>query len=230
MSRREAWLSVALVFAVALAVRVWAATQVSFPQPEDTAYYIDVARNLLAGHGLTADAIWSYGTPPLSFNPPRPAFEVWLPLPTFLDAVPMAIFGATFAAVQGSSVLVGSLVCVLAWRLGADVAAELDLPKQRALTVALGAGLAAAVYLPLVLFSVQPDSTMPFAALVLGAVLVARRVLRRIAVTVPRAQPRRKLPSRNKPSRKLRDRNLPDRDADHDAVLTLDALSTRLLL
>src|SRR5205814_4424625 len=43
MSRREAWLSVALVFGAALVVRTWAAAQISFPQPEDTAYYIDVA-------------------------------------------------------------------------------------------------------------------------------------------------------------------------------------------
>jgi hypothetical protein len=196
MSRRELWLSVALVFLVAVGVRVWAATQVVFPQPEDTAYYIDVARNLLTGHGLTADAIWSYGTPPLTFNPPRPAFEVWQPLPTFLDAIPMALFGATFAAAQVASVLVGSLVCVLAWRLGADVAEELDLSPERGRALALGTGLAAAVYLPLALFSVQPDSTMPFAALVLGAVLVARRILRSIVVRPPPDVPRVKFSRR----------------------------------
>ena len=32
------------------------------------------------GRGLVSDALWSYQTPPLVF--PRPAFEVWLPLPT----------------------------------------------------------------------------------------------------------------------------------------------------
>ena len=65
----------------------------------------------------SSDAIWSFQTPPLVF--PRPAFEVWLPLPTFLAAIPMALFGPTFAAAQIVPVLVGSIVPVLAWRLGA---------------------------------------------------------------------------------------------------------------
>ena len=48
-----------------------------------------VARNLVEGRGLVSDALWSYGTPPLVF--PRPAFEVWLPLPSLLFAIPMAL-------------------------------------------------------------------------------------------------------------------------------------------
>jgi hypothetical protein len=176
MSRREALLSAGVVFVVALAVRAWAASQIVFPRPEDVAYYVGVARNLVEGRGLVSDAIWSFGTPPLAF--PRPAFEVWLPLPTFLAAVPMALFGTTFAAAQLSSIVVGSIVCVLAWRLGADVAAARSMPMGRARTLALGAGLTSAVYLPLVLASAQPDSTMPFAALVLAACLLMARLER----------------------------------------------------
>src|SRR5215217_3971900 len=129
MTRREAVLSAALVFVVALIIRVWAASQLTFPRPEDVAYYVGVARNLLDGHGLTSDAIWSFHTPPLSF--PRPAFEVWLPLPTFLMAIPMAIFAPTFAAAQVASVVIGALVCVLAWRLAADVAESRGMPVGR---------------------------------------------------------------------------------------------------
>jgi hypothetical protein len=174
VSRREALLSAALVFGVALAVRAWAATQITFPRPEDVAYYVGVARNLVEGRGLVTDAIWSFQTPPLVF--PRPAFEVWLPLPSLLAAVPMSILGTSFAAAQVSSVIVGSIVCVLGWRLAADVAQARAMPVGRARTLALGAGLTAAVYLPLVLASVQPDSTMPFAALVLLACLLMARV------------------------------------------------------
>jgi len=181
MSRREAWLSVTVVFGVAVLVRAWAATQITFPRPEDVAYYVHVARNLLEGRGLTADVIWSYATPPLVF--PRPAFEIWLPLPTFLMAIPMALFGHTFAAAQVASVIEGSAVAVLGWRLAADVAAERGLSAARARWLALGTGLAAAVYLPLVLSSVQPDSTMPFAVLVLGATLVMRRILDSTPIT-----------------------------------------------
>ena len=173
---RESWLSVLGLFAVALVARAVFAGQVVFPKPEDTAYYVGVARNLVEGRGLVSDALWSYGTPPLIF--PRPAFEVWMPLPTFLAAIPMLVLGPTFQAAQVSSVLIGATVPVLAWRLAADVAAERGMSPVRARTIALGTGLTSAVYLPLVLHSALPDSTMTFAALVLGACLLMTRVLR----------------------------------------------------
>lgn len=177
MTRREAWLSAGLVFGVALVVRAVVAASLPFPTPEDTAYYVGVARNLVEGRGLVSDAIWSFQTPPLVF--PRPAFEVWLPLPSLLAVPFMAVLGPTFDAAKVPAVLVGSLVPVLAWRLAADVAEELALPLGRRRTLALGAGLTAAAELPLVLFGALPDSTMPFAALALGAALLMTRILRR---------------------------------------------------
>ena len=176
MTRREAVLSALFIFVVALLVRTYFAAQIVFPKPEDTAYYVGVARNMLEGRGLVSDAMWSFATPPLIF--PRPAFEVWLPLPTFLAAVPMALFGTTFAAAQVSSVLVGAIVPVLAWRLALDVAAERGLPVGRARWLGLGTGLTTAVYLPLVLNSALPDSTMPFTVIVLAACLVMTRLAR----------------------------------------------------
>ena len=181
MSRREAVLSAAVVFVAAVVVRRYAATLVVFPKPEDTAYYVDVARNLLAGRGLVTDALWSFQTLPLVV--PREAFEVWLPLPTFAAAIPMAILGSTFAAAQVSSVLIGSLVPVLAWRLAADVAEERAMPPGRARTLAVGTGLTAALSLPLILHSTLPDSTMPFAALTLGATLLITRLRARVTGT-----------------------------------------------
>ena len=185
MSRREAWLSAAVVFVVALLVRAYAAAEIVFPKPEDTAYYVGVARNLVEGRGLVSDALWSFQTPPLTF--PRPAFEVWLPLPTLVAAPFVALLAgpapipleAAFRASQVTSVLWGATAVVLAWRLAADVAAERRLPPGRARVLALGTGLTSAVYMPLILHSTLPDSTMPFAALALGACLVATRVLAR---------------------------------------------------
>ena len=176
MTRREAVTSALLIFVVALAVRAFFAAQIVFPKPEDTAYYVGVARNLLEGRGLVTDALWSYGTPPLEF--PRAAFEVWMPLPSFLAVVPMAIFGVTFASAQMSSILVGALVPVLAWRLAVDVAVERELPTVRARTLTLGVGLTTAVYLPVLLHSALPDSTMPFAVLALAACLLMTRIAR----------------------------------------------------
>jgi hypothetical protein len=176
MTRREALLSVALVFAVALVVRAATAMLIVFPKPEDTAYYVGVARNLLEGRGLVSDAIWSFHTEPLTF--PKAAFEVWLPLPTWLAAGSMAIFGMSFTAAQVPFVIIGALVPVLAWRLAAGVAQERSLSTGRARTLALGTGLTTAVYLPLLLHSALPDSTIPFAVLALAACLLMTRIVR----------------------------------------------------
>ncbi len=70
MSRREAVLSAGLVFLVALVVRAYFAGQIVFPKPEDTAYYVGVARNIVEGRGLVSDALWSYATPPLDLPAP----------------------------------------------------------------------------------------------------------------------------------------------------------------
>ena len=69
---------------------------------------------------------------------------------------------------QVASVIVGAIVPVLAWRLAADVAEERGMPMTRARTLAIGTGLTTAVYLPLLLHSALPDSTMPFAVLALA--------------------------------------------------------------
>jgi hypothetical protein len=176
VTRREAVLSVILIFAVGFLVRAWFASQIAFPELQDAAYYFGVSRNLLDGRGLVSDAMWSYQTPPLVF--PRPAFEVWLPLPSFLALIPMALLGGTFAASQWSAVIVGAIVPVLAWRLAADVAEERGLSALRARTLAIGTGLTTAIYLPLLLHSALPDSTMPFTALALAACLLMSRLTR----------------------------------------------------
>ncbi len=176
MSRREAWLSAGAVFVLALAVRAVAAATVGFPVPEDTAYYAGVARNLVEGRGLVTDALWSYQTPPLEV--PRAAFEVWMPLPTLIAAIPIWLAGAAnwFRAAQVFSVVVSAIGAALAWRLGADVAAELKLPVGRARTLAVGTGVVASFLGPLVVFGALPDSTALFAALSLAACLLMTRI------------------------------------------------------
>ncbi len=193
MSRREAWMSAGAVFAVALVVRAVVAATVGFPVPEDTAYYAGVARNLVEGRGLISDALWSYQTQPLTV--PRAAFEVWMPLPSLLAAVPMAIAGAAnwFRAAQVVSVLAGSGLAVLAWRLGADVAAEMRLPVGRARTLSVGTGLVASLLGPLVVYSALPDSTALFALLAVAACLVMTRIASRSGSGLEAAVPSRQL-------------------------------------
>jgi hypothetical protein len=177
VSRREAWLSACAVFVLALVVRAVAAALIAYPIPEDTAYYAGVARNVVEGRGLISDALWSYQTQPLTV--PRAAFEVWLPLPSLLAVIPMAVVGAAswFRAAQVVSVLTGSVVAVLAWRLGADVAAEMHLPVGRARTLGVGTGVVASLLGPLVIYGALPDSTATFAALVLAACLLMTRIV-----------------------------------------------------
>ena len=183
LTRREAWLTALGVFVIALLIRMVAASVIDFPKPEDTAYYVGVARNLAEGRGLISDSLWSYGTPPLIF--PRPAFEVWLPLPALLAAPFIALFGgpapipleSAMRAAQVVPVVAGAILAVLAWRLAADVAAERRLPTGRARTLAIGTGLVTSIYLPLLLHAMLPDSTILFGALVLGACVLMTRVL-----------------------------------------------------
>src|ERR1035437_8781945 len=179
MSRREAWISAITVFLVALVVRAMAAAVINFPIPEDTAYYAGVARKLVQGRGLVTDALWSYGTQPLVV--PRAAFEIWMPLPSLLAAIPIAIGGAAnwYRAAQVFSVITSSVVVGMAWRLAADVAAEMHLPIGRARTMGVGTGLVAAVIWPLVIYGALPDSTALFAALALGACLLMTRIAAR---------------------------------------------------
>lgn len=186
LSRREAWLSAAGIFAVAFAIRLWAAAQVPFPIPEDATYYWGVARNLAEGRGLVSDAIWSYATPArgasgsFGFFFPRPAFEIWLPLPSLLGAAAMLVAGSTaYATTMPVAAALGALVPVLAWRIAADLAGERALPAERARTLALGSGVVAAAALPLVLPSVHLDSSNAFAVPALIACLLMVRLVRR---------------------------------------------------
>jgi hypothetical protein len=175
LSRRELWLTVAGIGAIALAVRILAATVVTFPIPEDTAYYFGVARNLVEGRGLVSDALWSFQTPPLQL--PRAAFEVWLPLPSLIAAVPMTILGATFRAAQIMPVVASTLIPILAWALAWLIAVERNLPRNRARIVAIGAGLTAAVELPLALHGTLPDTTALFAVFALVACILMARLI-----------------------------------------------------
>jgi hypothetical protein len=175
VNRRELWVTGGAIFAAGLVVRLWAASQIVSPLPEDTAYYVGVAHNLLDGRGLVSDALWSFQTPPLAL--PREAFEVWLPLPTFIVAGSMAVLGGSFFAAQLPIAILGGLVCVLAWLIARDVAAERSLPPGRARVLAVGVGLTCAVYLPLVLHGALPDSTTLYTALALTACLLMSRLL-----------------------------------------------------
>jgi hypothetical protein len=156
---------------VALSARAVVAANVSFPASEDSAYYVAVARNLVEGHGLTIDALWSYATPPLTL--PRPAFDLWMPMATFISAVPMAVAGTTFASAQWGSVAVGALIAPLTWAVTRQAAVAIGLTGTRRELVAFSGGALVALLGPFLTAAALPDSTTPFLIFgVLAAVLV----------------------------------------------------------
>mgnify|MGYP000212141585 CR=1 FL=1 len=169
------WLSSAVVmcvslFVVSVAVRGLAILLVDFPINEGSAYYVDVARNLVTGRGLVIDAMWSYSTPPLVL--PRPAFELWQPLASFVAAASMSVFGTSFDGARVGGLIVGATLAPMSWLVARDTAQRLELAPRRATFAALTCGLLTAVAGPLAMYTALPDSTIPFAVLSVGACLV----------------------------------------------------------
>lgn len=163
------------LYLVALLIRLVAAEQIPFPTTEPSAYYADVARNLIDGSGLVSNGVWSYATPPLTV--PKPAFELWLPMSTFVSAAPMALLGTGYGAAQLGGAIIGALVTPLAWAIGRESARTNSLDARRGGAVAIASGLLAAVLSPLVLGSVVPDSYIPFTVFILIGALLTPRVL-----------------------------------------------------
>lgn len=173
MTARAGWIVPLGLFLLALAVRLVVIPLVPMAPTEGAAYYVGVAANLVSGHGLVSDAVWSYATPPQVV--PKPAFELWLPMATFIAALPMAVAGATLAAAQTGMAVLGACVAPLAWLVGRDAAAVTSLDARRTRGVAITSGLLAAVLAPFVTAVAGPDSTTPFLVFgTLAAVLGVR--------------------------------------------------------
>jgi hypothetical protein len=150
----------AALYAGALLARLWAIAIVGYPVNEGSAYYVAVAANIVEGRGLVSDALWSYATPPLVV--PRPAFELWQPMASFVATLPMAVLGPTFDIAQLGAALLGALVAPLTWAVARDAAAAIGLERRRADTVAIGSGVLAAILGPFLFATAVPDSTVPF--------------------------------------------------------------------
>lgn len=163
----------AALYGLAVAVGLLVIALVREPLTEGTSYYVDVARNLVSGRGLVIDAIWSYATPPLIL--PRPAFELWQPVASFIAAAPMTVFGTAFNAAQFGFVLLGATLAPLAWLVARDTAKRLELDARRSTTIEFGAAILTAISAPLLLATAAPDSTLPFTVLGVTACLVMPR-------------------------------------------------------
>ncbi len=112
---KDFWICAGL-FAAALLLRAWLALQLPFPQLDDPAGYIQLARNIASGRGFTSDVLWSYW---VSFPAvTHPSNEFWMPLASILMAGSIRLLGDTLFAAQLPGILAGSLLMPLAYGIG----------------------------------------------------------------------------------------------------------------
>ncbi len=167
------WVAPVVLYLLALGVRLAVTAWVPFPPTEGSLYYLDVARNLVTGEGLVTNIQWSYATEPMGV--PRAAFDLWLPLASFINALPMLVLGATHQAGQLGMAFLGATIAPLTWGVAREAGALDGLGARRTGAAAIGAGVLAALLGPWLVATAGPDSTVPFAVLgTLDALLIAR--------------------------------------------------------
>jgi len=148
----------AIVFLIALAIRLGCAHARPIPMTADAAYYLHVAQNLHQGRGFVSDYIWNYfaGLPDTL---PVPSNSYWMPGTSVVTAAAFSIAReVSLRVTQYPSLILGALLCAIA----AGIAGAL--PRRR--DAVLLAGGAAAVNYYLVELSLFPDHFMLNAVLV----------------------------------------------------------------
>ncbi len=142
---------------------------VSVPGYVDAAYYFNGGRALAEGRGLVDPYLWNYvGAPP---SLPVPAFAYWQPLPSFLAALGIALFGRgsqhslapAFGAAQAIYVIVSAALPLITYSF------VLQVGQRRH---ALIAGLIAVFSGYYVVFWSLPESFTPFALAGSGALFL----------------------------------------------------------
>jgi hypothetical protein len=163
-----------LLYLLALVVRI--GLVILFPDPAypDSYYYVDVARNLAAGHGLNLDFIWIFAEVGnrIPANPvlPIPGNAHWLPLASFIQAPFIAVLGPTTLASAIPTVLIGSITAPLTWFIARD-AGSLRV-------VGMGAGVLAAIPAAGAVFMAQPENFAILQPLVAATIWLTVRGLK----------------------------------------------------
>jgi hypothetical protein len=117
-----------LLFAAALAVRAAAGFLFMGPGYLDAFYYVDVARQLAAGHGLNVPFVWAYlevgGHVPAVPLLPVPADAHWLPLASLVQVPFIWLLGPTGLASALPFWLAGAAAAPLTYLIGLDAGLE----------------------------------------------------------------------------------------------------------
>ena len=162
------------LYALALVVRL--VLLVGFPDPAypDSFHYVDIARNLAAGHGFSVDVVWILaevgGAIPANPTLPIPSNAHWMPLASLVQVPFIWLLGPTALASALPFAVLGSLAAPLTWALARDAGA--------ARLVAVGAGVLVAIPAASAVFMAQPDNFGLYQPLVAGALWMGARGLR----------------------------------------------------
>jgi hypothetical protein len=147
-----------------------------FPDPAypDSFYYVNVARQLAAGHGFNTDALWIFaevgGKIPANPTLPIASNAHWMPLASIVQVPFIWLLGPTALASALPFAIIGAVAAPLAWAIGRDA----GVPRF----VAIGAGILTAVPGLSFVYMVQPDNFSLYQPLVAGALWLAARGLR----------------------------------------------------
>lgn len=164
---------IALYF-LALAVRL--ALVGTFPDPAypDSFYYVDVARQLAAGHGFNVDVLWIFaevgGKIPANPVLPIASNAHWMPLASLVQVPFIWLLGPTAFASALPFAIIGSTAAPLAWAIGRDAGA----PRS----VAIGAGILTALPGLSLVYLAQPDNFSLYQPFVAGSLWMAARGVR----------------------------------------------------
>ena len=147
-----------------------------FPYPAypDSFYYVDVARQLAAGHGFSIDVVWIFaevgGRIPADAVLPIASNAHWMPLASLVQVPSIWLLGPTAFASALPFALIGAVAAPLAWLIARDAGA----PGF----VGIGAGVLTALPALSFVFMAQPDNFSLYQPLVAGALFLAARGLR----------------------------------------------------
>lgn len=163
-----------LLYGVALAVRLVLIAVFPDPAYPDSFYYVNVARALAGGDGLSVDFVWIFadvgGRIPAEPILPIPSNAHWMPLASLVQVPFIWLLGPSAWASALPFALIGALAAPLTWVVARDAGASERVATAAALLVAL----------PVLstVFMVQPDNFSLFQPLVLGALWLGARGLR----------------------------------------------------
>jgi hypothetical protein len=113
----------------------------------DAYYYVDVARRLAHGHGLTADFIWNFLEAPRLDPLPVASHRFWMPLTTVVQATGIWLLEpllGTFRSAQAAIIAVAAFVPAVTYAAARSIGAG----PRAALVAAALAGLGGGAFAP----------------------------------------------------------------------------------